>query len=52
VDLVNELKETYLRRIQTAIDMIADDNTPKQQKDRLRVKVSCYKYFITELQRG
>lgn len=44
-----ELKETYLRRIRTAYDMLP--NTSEEQKQRLLTKVSCYRYFIVELER-
>ena len=46
----DQLKETYLRRIRTANDMIDDPNTPEDQRSRLRAKVSCYKYFVVELE--
>jgi len=47
----SELKETYLRRIRTANEMIDNPDTSEEQKQRLRTKVSCYKYFVVELDR-
>lgn len=47
----SDLKETYLKRIRTANDMIDNPDTPEEQKQRLRTKVSCYKYFVVELER-
>lgn len=47
----SELKETYLRRIRTANKMIDNPSTPEEQKQRLRTKVRCYKYFVVELER-
>lgn len=50
MDKLVELKEAYLRRIRTANEMIDNPDTPEEQKARLRIKVSCYKYFVIELE--
>ena len=50
MDRIEELKETYLRRIRTANKMIDDPKTSEDQRNRLRIKVSVYKYFVIELQ--
>ena len=48
-DKLSELKETYLRRIRSANNII-DETRSEEQKQRLRTKVSVYKYLIIELE--
>lgn len=46
-----DLKEVYLRRIRSANHTIDDEGTDEVLRQRLRIKVSVYKYFIIELER-
>tara|TARA_R110000851_G_C12839278_1_gene541561 strand:+ start:79 stop:360 length:282 start_codon:yes stop_codon:yes gene_type:complete len=48
-DKLSELKETYLRRIRSANNII-DETSNDEQKQRLRTKVSVYKYLVIELE--
>jgi hypothetical protein len=51
MEQIELLIEDYQRRVKTGENMIKNWNFP-EQKERLKIKVNCFKTFITELERA
>jgi len=51
MEQIEQLIEDYKRRLKTAENMLKNWELPNK-KERLETKASCYRTFITELERA
>lgn len=49
---MNELTEDYQRKINTINELLKDSSNSEETINRLRIKVGCYRAFLTDLNRA
>ena len=49
---MNELREDYQRKINTINELLKDSSNSEDTINRLKIKVGCYRSFLTDLNRA
>ena len=49
---MNELIEDYQRKINTINELLKDSSNSEETINRLKIKVGCYRSFLTDLNRA